>query len=378
VYERLFSARPIEEVLRLVVVVFRVGAYVWMIGLVVTTFVTDTNANLVQVSIATVIGLLATIGTVVAARQKVLGTRVYALVDGSVILYLAWSPMIAGADDLFYGGMVTSWLFVGALAGGSAWALLGGTAIGVLQVVGAEVLWPRSMTLTQATGLIFVYVIPAIVVGWAFDTLRYAARLRNEAQAALADARAQQARDAERADVATRLHDSVLQTLSVIEGRTAEPETRHLARKERHAMRALIDSLSFDADHSFKGLLREQADHVEDTYLVSVESAFVGNDGVDARLELLCKAAGEAMVNAAKHSGCERISLFAEVADDRALVTVKDEGRGVDDRRLIESVQRSLGARIAPCGGRVRIESTPHVLTVVEIAIPRGDGDHGC
>ena len=83
-------------------------------------------------------------------------------------------------------------------------------------------------------------------------------------------------------------------------------------------------------------------------------------------------------MNAAKHSGCERISLFAEVADDRALVTVKDEGRGVDDPRLIESLRRSLGARIAPCGGRVRIESTPHVLTVVEISIPRGDEFRDC
>ena len=196
-------------------------------------------------------------------------------------------------------------------------------------------------------------------------------RQRDDAGTALAGERAERIRREERADVATRLHDSVLQTLAVIESRTEEPETRRLARRERHDMRRLIDSLSFGSEQSLKGRLLEIADQVEDRHMVTVESAFVSNAALDDDLERLCLAAGEALINAAKHSGCDRLSLFAEVRPNAATATVKDDGRGITEERLRAALEASLAERVAASNGTAVVQTTPDTLTIVEISVER-------
>lgn len=369
-FDRFLIARPLEDVLRMVVVAFRVGAYVWMAILTIATLATDEAANRTIVVAALVLATVWTAFTIVAGRRKWLGTWWFLACDGAVIIMLAIAPGLAGSSDFFYGGMPLSFLFIAAYTGGSLWTIFGAFALSAATLAGAAIS-PRDATLTSSVGLILVFIIPALVIAWAFDTLRFTNRQRVLAEEALEHERAERIRQEERADVATRLHDSVLQTLAVIEGRSGEPETRHLARRERHAVRRLIDSLSFDADHSFKGKLLEIADGVEDTYLVSVESAFVGNAGVDPSLEQLCAVTREVLTNAAKHSGCERISLFAEIADGYATTTVKDEGVGIPDERVRESLERTLAARLDGIGGNIVVRTMPGTLTAVEASIER-------
>lgn len=354
----------------MVVVAFRIGAYIWMAILTIVTLATDEAANRAIVVAALVLATLWTVFTIVAGRRKWLGTWWFLACDAAAIITLAIAPGLAGSSDFFYGGMPLSFLFIAAYTGGSLWTIIAAFVLSTATLTGAAIS-PRDATPTSDLGLILVFIVPALVIAWAFDTLRFTNRQRVMAEDALERERAERIRQEERANVATRLHDSVLQTLAVIEGRSGEPETRHLARRERHAVRRLIDSLSFGAEHSFKGQLLEIADGIEDAHLVSVESAFVGNAGIDPSLEQLCTVTREVLANAAKHSGCEHISLFAEVTETYATTTVKDEGVGIPDERVRESLERALAARMEGLDGSIVVRTTPGTLTAVEASIER-------
>ena len=85
-------------------------------------------------------------------------------------------------------------------------------------------------------------------------------------------------------------------------------------------------------------------------------------------------AAREAMANAAKFSGAEEISVYAEADDERVSVFVRDRGAGFDraavpaDRRgLAESIE----GRMARAGGTAVVTSTPGEGTEVELTLPR-------
>jgi len=329
-FHRFLVARPLDDVLRITVVLFRVGAYVWMAALAIVTLATDDTATQSIVVAALVLATVWTAFTVAAGQRRWLGTWWFMIADGAVVVALAIAPGISNSTDFFYGGMPLSWLFIVAYTAGSMWTVVAAFILTAAISLGAA-LSTRFDTPTSNLGLVLVMIVPALVIAWFFDTLRHIDRQRAQAEEAFEHERIERVRHEERADVATRLHDSVLQTLSVIEGRSGEPEIRNLARRERHAVRRLIASLSFGSDHSFKSRLLEIADEVEDKYLVSVEAAFVGNAGIDPGLEQLCAVTREALTNAAKHSGCDHISLFAEVSDDHATTTVKDEGIGIPD-----------------------------------------------
>ncbi len=361
--ERLIVARPVEDTLVGVVLVFRTGSLVWMAALVVSTLANDAEADERIVVGSMIVAVLWTIATFVVARADVLGRKWYALVDGAIALAMSLTPGIAGAEFRFFGGMPLSWLFVAALAGGFAWVIWASLLIGALQVAGVFVL-ETGYGPTETIGQVMIFLVPAVVIGFAFDTLRWA-------EGALAEERSRRIVEQERADVADRLHDSVLQTLSLIEGRTTEPAIRNLARRERRKLRGLIDRLSFGDDTSIKARLLELAEDVEDDHLITVESAIVGNASMDQALERLVAVVHEALVNAAKHSGSDRVSVYVEVGAETVLATVKDDGVGLErteaKRRLESRYLQRLG------GGAIRatVRSGPDQPTVVEVEMAR-------
>jgi signal transduction histidine kinase len=97
---------------------------------------------------------------------------------------------------------------------------------------------------------------------------------------------------------------------------------------------------------------------------------------VDGSLEALLQAAREALANAAKHSGEERLSLFAEVAPDGVTVTVRDRGRGFDPAQAHagRGLAESIVGRMARCGGSAQIRSAPGEGTEIDLHLGRGDG----
>ncbi len=196
----------------------------------------------------------------------------------------------------------------------------------------------------------------------------------------LASERAERIRSQERAEMAAHLHDSVLQTLALVQKRASDPRTvATLARRQERELRQwLWDSGAPAPEASLAASLRAAAAEVEDAHEVPIEVVTVGDAPVNERTAALVAAAREAMTNAAKFAGdAGPVALYAEVEDGRAQVFVRDRGPGFDptavpdDRR---GVRDSIVGRMARHGGRAAIHAAPGGGTEVEIVMEREGG----
>jgi signal transduction histidine kinase len=184
-------------------------------------------------------------------------------------------------------------------------------------------------------------------------------------------------RGEERSDMAARVHDSVLQTLALIQRHANEPRrVAALARRQERELRGWLygDQPLGDDRASLTAALEAVAGDVEELHGVRVELASAGDCPVDASVSALVLAAREAMTNAAKFAGVEEIDVYAEVSDDAISVFVRDRGAGFDraavpaDRRgLVESIE----GRMERAGGRATIVTSPSGGTEVELHLPR-------
>ena len=189
----------------------------------------------------------------------------------------------------------------------------------------------------------------------------------------------------ERADIAAQIHDSVLQTLALIQRRADDPaKVVQLARLQERELRAwLFEGRSpgdEGADVTFAAGVRQIQQDVEARYGVPVEAVTVGDCELDENLNALLAAAREAAVNAAKWSGATVISLFAEVEPTSVSVVVRDRGKGFDpsvvpeDRKgLAESVQGRMTRR----GGTAVVTSAVGEGTKVTLTMARGFASAG-
>jgi signal transduction histidine kinase len=190
----------------------------------------------------------------------------------------------------------------------------------------------------------------------------------------LSEERAERIRSQERADIAAHLHDSVLQTLALIQRNASSPrEVARLARGQERELRTLLYE-SRTAAGQFGDELRAAAAEVEDAYAITVEVVLVGDAPLDDKLSPVAAAAREALVNAAKHAGVPSVSLYAEVEPDSVAVYVKDRGVGFDPDSVAEDRQGLRGsiiARVERHGGEVRVRSEQGSGTEIEIRMPR-------
>ena len=181
-------------------------------------------------------------------------------------------------------------------------------------------------------------------------------------------------RTEERADVATRVHDSVLQTLALIQRHANEPRrVASLARRQERELRGWLyaDQPVGDDTSSLLAALSAVAADVEELYGVRVEIASAGDAPLDNALVL---AAREAMANAAKFAGVEEIDVYAEVTDDELAVFVRDRGAGFDPAAIPEGrhgVRESIKGRLERAGGTAVVTSAPDAGTEVELRVPR-------
>jgi phage shock protein PspC (stress-responsive transcriptional regulator) len=193
----------------------------------------------------------------------------------------------------------------------------------------------------------------------------------------LAFERSARIREQERAELAAHLHDSVLQTLALIQKRSGDPrEVAGLARtQERELRRWLREGRLREGEETVASALARAAAEVEELHRVPIEVVTVGDGPLDARLEAVVQAAREAMTNAAKFAGSERVDLYAEVEADRVEVYVRDRGVGFDaaaipdDRR---GVRDSIIGRMERNGGCATVRSNAAEGTEVELVMGRG------
>ena len=155
--------------------------------------------------------------------------------------------------------------------------------------------------------------------------------------------RAERVRTQERADMAAHLHDSVLQTLALIQKNADDgPTVARLARAQERDLRSWLYAGESTDDRTVASALRGVAAAVEDAHGVSVEVVNVGDCPMTDRLRAVVSATGEAVTNAAKHAGTGQVDVYAEVAAAAVDVFVRDRGRGFDlDRHRRGPVRRA-------------------------------------
>ena len=192
----------------------------------------------------------------------------------------------------------------------------------------------------------------------------------------LADERAERVRSQERAELAAHLHDSVLQTLALMQRQADNPrDVAALARRQERELRAWLNGgRPFGERSTFKAALELAAAEAEDAHGVPVDVVAVGDAPLDDHAEAVVAAAREAIVNAAKFGEGAAVSVFAEVRDDELEVFVRDRGPGFDpgavpaDRR---GVRESIVGRMERHGGTAAIHSTTGEGTEVELRMAR-------
>ncbi len=187
--------------------------------------------------------------------------------------------------------------------------------------------------------------------------------------------RTERIRLAERAEVAARVHDSVLQTLALVQRHSTDaPRVTALARRQERELRRWLYGSGYGTSASFADALADAVADVEEAHGARIELASAGDAPLDEPLAQLVLAAREAMTNAAKHSGADEISVYAEAGRESVAVFVRDRGVGfdrggvADDRRGISD---SIEARLARAGGSARLVTAPGAGTEVELTMPR-------
>jgi signal transduction histidine kinase len=186
--------------------------------------------------------------------------------------------------------------------------------------------------------------------------------------------RATRIRSEERADVAGRVHDSVLQTLALIQRHASEPRrVASLARRQERELRGWLyaDKPLGDDGSSLVAALSAAAADIEELHGLRVEIASAG-DAPPANALLL--AAREAMTNAAKFAGVEEIDVYVEVSDLETAVFVRDRGVGFNVEAVPEGrqgIRESIKGRLARAGGTAIVTSAPGAGSEVELRLPR-------
>ena len=244
-------------------------------------------------------------------------------------------------------------------------------AVGLSTLVSAH----ESSALLRPLGGVAL-VIAAIVVVLGPWWLRIARDLVVERQARI--------RAEERADMAARVHDSVLQTLALIQRSADNPQqVGQLARAQERELRSwLFDGRApgsmDDAGLTLAGGVRLIQREVEAQHGVAVEAVTVGDCDLDDDLAALLAAAREATVNAVKWSGASVVSIFAEVEPAEVSLFVRDRGRGFDPRAVPDDrkgLAESVHARMTRRGGSATVRSVQGEGTEVSLTMPRAAGE---
>jgi len=252
-------------------------------------------------------------------------------------------------------------------------AVISRIGIGVVLVLAAAIVFLQfSGALAAATDVALAALVVAIALGVIFAP--WFVRLLTS----LSAERAERIRSQERAEVAAHLHDSVLQTLALVQKRASDPrEVAALARRQERELRSWLSGApARDAGERWlTAALEAAAEEIEEAHGVPVDVVAVGDARLDRDGEALVAAAREAMLNAAKFGDGSKVAVYAEGDGPRLQVFVRDRGPGFDpaavpaDRR---GVRESIVGRMRRHGGHATIHASPGGGTEVELVIEQG------
>ena len=217
----------------------------------------------------------------------------------------------------------------------------------VLLVTGAAALSFRPTALNAFLGVgmvvlgVAVVAAPRIVTLWTDLMAERAARVRQE----------------QRAEIAAHLHDSVLQTLALIQNRAgASSEVARIARAQERELRDWLFAGDEPTEADLATELREVAATIELDYAVRIEVVTAG-DSLGHSNSALVAASREAMLNAARHAGGE-VSVYLETPPGAIDVFIRDRGPGVDLDDLPADrlgIRESIIGRMTRAGGTATV-----------------------
>jgi signal transduction histidine kinase len=294
---------------------------------------------------------------VYADGRHVWGIALFATSAAALLVALGFSPPSVFGAALIVAGLATVLVRGGSVRPG-----------GSLPVLGIVLLMAGAVFFLGDHGASPAFVAPGALVGalvlvvgpWMWQ---------------LAAERVERIRLEERAEVAARIHDSVLQTLALVQRHAGDSaRVAALARRQERELRRWLYGGGFGSATALADALAEAAADVEELHGVRIELASSGDLPLDDSVAQLVLAAREAMTNAAKFSGSDEISVYAEASEDKVEVFVRDRGIGFDraavpaDRR---GLSESIEARMQRAGGGATISGVPGEGTEVELTLPR-------
>ncbi|MEO5576175.1 MAG: PspC domain-containing protein [Gaiellaceae bacterium] len=181
-------------------------------------------------------------------------------------------------------------------------------------------------------------------------------------------------RSQERAEMAARVHDSVLQTLALVQRESGDPRrVATLARRQERELRAWLYPDPRAEGAGLASAIENAAAEVEGLHGVPIELVRTGDVPLDDRVEALVLAAREAMANAARHSGADQVSAFVDVGEEEIAIFVRDRGSGFDPNVVpagAHGIAESIRGRMERAGGTATLTSSV-AGTEVELRLGR-------
>ena len=173
---------------------------------------------------------------------------------------------------------------------------------------------------------------------------------------------AERLRAEERAALAARIHDGVLQTLALIQrDQNDGTKVAALARRQERELRSVLYGSGAGSAGGFREALTLVAGEVEELTGIRVQVVLVGDRAAGDVVDAAVLAAREALMNAAKHAGIDEVSLYGEAGEEALAIFVRDRGVGFDPADVPadrHGVAQSIVGRMESAGGRVEVRSS--------------------
>ena len=284
----------------------------------------------------------------------------FAIAVGAIV---AWSNL----DE----AQRTRWLGAGSVSGAGHFGWLRVALGSGLAVAGILVIVTRGQSISAVWDALLaaIAVLVGVLIIAAPWGLRLWADLRREQVAA--------ARATERADIAAHLHDSVLQTLALIQRQAGDTAAvTRLARAQERELRSWLYAGPTGSQSTLAAAVTEVAHDVEDVHGVPVDLVVTGDRPYEAHGAALAQAMREALLNAVRHGGAP-VTAYVEIGPGGVEAFVRDRGDGFDPDTVPSDrlgVRQSILGRMERHGGEARVRRRDDG-TEVELRLPPIEGE---
>ncbi|MEU8032529.1 MacS family sensor histidine kinase [Streptomyces sp. NPDC049099] len=342
-----------------------------------------------------------TLATLPRVRNAASCTKGFLTVDLAIALSGVLITPLADSHQRIAGGPTLPSIWTGgavlafAIKGGWRWAAAASTPVALANLV------ERGHPARDTVHSLILLWVASIAVGYVVEVARASERT-------LARALEIEAATRERERLARDIHDGVLQVLAMVQRRGAviggeAAELGRLAGEQEAALRTLVSGglvpvSRVSEDASAGAVVRAVEEPYEEEPDGPLDLRFLLAPYAGARVSLaepgapvelprpaareLAAAVGAALDNVRKHAGAgARAWILVEDEPDEIVVTVRDDGPGIPEGRLVQAegegrlgVAQSIRGRLRDLGGSAELVSVPGQGTEVELKVPKGAG----